>query len=93
MSDKSLGLLIFIGGLVGAIVYSYWLFAPASPGDVLFYCPWINMRWAVVLPIAVAVLAVLVIAMWIGWTMFATPPPAVMEEASEPKPEEQKKGV
>ena len=89
MSDKSLGSLIFALGLIGAIVYVYWLFAPANPDDILFYCTWINVRWALVLPIAVAVLAVLFIGMWIGWTMAVTPPPAMIEDEMQTKVEEQ----
>lgn len=92
MSDKSLGSLIFALGLIGAIVYVYWLFAPANVGDILFFAPGINVRWALVLPIVVAVLAVLVIAMWIGWTMAVTPSPALIEETVETKTEERKEG-
>ena len=90
MSDKSLGSLIFVLGFIGAIVYIYWLFAPADPEEILFYCTWINVRWALVLPIAVAVLAVLFVAMWIGWTMAVTPPPAMIEDEIEVKAEERK---
>ena len=90
MSDKSLGSLIFALGFIGAVVYVYWLFAPANQNDILFYCTWINMRWALVLPIAVAVLAVLFIAMWIGWTMAVTPPPVMIQDEIEAKAEEKK---
>jgi alpha-beta hydrolase superfamily lysophospholipase len=91
MSDKSLGSLIFVLGLVGAIAYLYWLFAPADPDDILFFCPWIKVRWALVIPIVVVVLAVLVIAMWIGWTMAVTPPsPAILEAKSEENVNEKK---
>ncbi len=90
MSDKSLGSLIFSLGLVGSIVYLYWLFAPANPSDIIFYAPGIG-RWAIVLPILVAVLGVLFIAMWIGYTMAVTPSPTLIEETLEMKTEEQKK--
>jgi len=91
MSDKSLGSLIFVLGLGGAIMYLYWLFAPANSSDILFFCPWVNARWALVLPIVVVVLAVLVIAMWIGWTMAVTPPPpSILAEKPEDKAEEKK---
>ena len=90
MSDKSLGSLIFALGLIGAVVYVYWLLAPANTDDILFYCTWINVRWALVLPIAVAVLAILFIAMWIGWTMAVTPPPAMIEDEIEAKSKNQK---
>jgi len=93
VSDKSLGSLIFALGFIGAIVYIYWLFAPVEQENILFFCPWINARWALVLPIVVVVLAVLVIAMWIGWTMAATPPPTLIEEKVEEKTEEKKEGA
>lgn len=87
MSDKSLGLLIFASGLVGAILYLYWLFAPvADTSNLLFYAPiGAGIRWAIVIPIIVIVLAVLIIAMWIGWTMAATPSPTILEEKPEEK--------
>jgi uncharacterized membrane protein len=83
MSDRSLGSLIFALGLVGAIVYVYWLFGPIPTGwEALFVAPeWMqSIRWAVVIPLVVAVLAVLFIAMWIGWTMAVTPPPTLIDE-------------
>ena len=86
MSDKSLGLIIFASGLVGAILYLYWLFAPVADSNILFYAPiGTGIRWAIVIPIIVIVLAVLIIAMWIGWTMAATPSPTILEEKPEEK--------
>jgi len=82
MSDRSLGSLIFALGLIGAIAYVYWLFGPIPTGwEALFVAPeWMqSMRWAVVVPLVVAVLAVLFIAMWIGWTMAVTPPPTLID--------------
>ena len=86
MSDRSLGSLIFALGLIGAILYVYWLFGPIPTGwEALFVAPeWMqSMRWAVVIPLVVAVLAVLFIAMWIGWTMAVTPPPTLIDEDIE----------
>lgn len=83
MSDRSLGSLIFAVGLVGAIAYVYWLFGPVPTGwEALFLTPaWMqSMRWAVVLPLVVVVVAVLFIAMWIGWTMAVTPPPTLIDD-------------
>jgi len=79
MSDKSLGSLLLILSLICAVGYVFWLFYPATPGDLLFYSPWIGMRWAVVLPLLAAVLGVLFIVAWIGWTMATTPAPATEE--------------
>ena len=42
-----------------------------------------------VVPVFLGVLAVLVICMWIGWTMLTTPPPAPLEtEMPTPPPTE-----
>ncbi len=75
MTDKSLGSILLTMGLVGAVVYVYWLFAPAPETELLFYVPNLHMRWAIVIPILVLVLAIFFLAIWIGWTMVATPPP------------------
>jgi len=87
MSDRSLGSIIFVIGLIGAIVYSLWLFWPASIDNALFYLPGVG-RWAIVLPLFVAVIGILAIAMWIGYTMAVTPAPAMIEE-NEMKTEEE----
>ena len=83
MSDRSLGTIVFICGLIGAIAYVYWLFGPIPVGwEALFIAPeWMqSIRWAIVVPLAFAVLVVLFIAMWIGWTMAVTPPPTLIDE-------------
>ena len=92
MSDKSLGSLVFFLGLMGIIGYVYWLFTPVhDTTNLLFYAPIGNgIRWAIVLPILIAVLGILVIAMWIGYTMAVTPSPIITGEP-EKEPEEPKK--
>ena len=82
MSDKTLGALIFIVGILIAVGYVYWLFFPPPQGmDWLFYFE--GARWAIVVPVLAAVLLILFIAMWIGWTMATTPPPTILEEEEE----------
>jgi NADH:ubiquinone oxidoreductase subunit 6 (subunit J) len=71
--DQAYGGIIFIVALVVAITYVVAFFAP-----YLNLPPWWR-EWAVYLPVFVFVLAVLVICMWIGWTMLTTPPPAPIE--------------
>jgi len=88
MRDKSLGSLIFISGLIGVIVYIYWLFGPADP-EWLFIIN--GVRWAIVLPIACVVLAILFTGMWIGWTMAVTPPVGLLEEERHTKEEKEDK--
>ena len=87
MTDKSLGSLLLISGLLGAVAYAYWLFAPAAETDILFYAPNLRMRWAIVLPVLVLVLALFFLAIWIGWTMVATPPPLTISKRSPEKTE------
>jgi len=62
---------------------------------VAFFAPTLSLpawwhEWAVGLTVLLFVLAVLVISMWIGWTMMTTPPPLPLEQETPPeiKPEE-----
>lgn len=88
--DQAYGFLIFLISLVIAIVYVVAFFAP----NVGLPAWWREV--AVGLPVLLFVLAVLVISMWIGWTMLTTPPPAPLEPeipppaAPETPPSEQK---
>ncbi|MHA1265187.1 MAG: hypothetical protein ACTSRS_08145 [Candidatus Helarchaeota archaeon] len=93
--DKLYGLIIFVGALVILVWYSLFCFyyygiehgvydannvfiQIATLGGWLSYGP-----WAVILPIWIAALLILIIAMWIGWTMLTTPPPVPLEELEE----------
>jgi len=72
--DQAYGGIILVVGLIVAIVYVVAFFAPYFAP----YLAWLSW-WAVAIPVFLAVLAVLVICMWIGWTMLTTPPPAPLE--------------
>ena len=85
MTDKSLGSIILFFSLVFAVVYLVWLFYPTDPGNIVFYAPIINIRWAIVLPILAAVLGLTFIATWIGWTMITTPAPTTIENMTKEK--------
>jgi len=88
LNDKSLGSLILVLGVLGAIAYAYWFLAPVKENDPFFYVPTLGVRWALALPILIGVLALFFLAMWIGWTMAVTPPPIPKEEGkseSEPR--------
>jgi predicted DNA-binding transcriptional regulator len=63
--DQAIGAVLLVAGIVGIVIYAWLLFAYAI----------------VVLQITafIAVAAVLVILVWIGWTMATTPPPAPLE--------------
>jgi len=68
LNDKLLGYVIVLGSLLGVACYFYLLFL--SPWDML------------VLQISafLAVAAVLMIMVWIGYTLATTPPPMPLEE-------------
>lgn len=93
--DKLYGLIIFAGAAFVLVWYTCFCFVYygiyhgdwdasnlliqfATLGGILSYGP-----WAVILPIWIAALLILVIAMWIGWTMLTTPPPVPLEELEE----------
>lgn len=97
--DKLYGLIIFVGAALVLFWYTFyaliyagyyqggthptritpdWIFNIATLFGLLSW--W---AWAVILPLWIAALLVLVIAMWIGWTMLTTPPPVPLEELEE----------
>jgi len=93
VSDRALGTVIFLVSICAIILYLGWLFyVPTADMNWLFFVPGsTTVRWALVLPMLVAVVAVLAICAWIGWTMATTPPPTPIEEkpmTSEEKPAE-----
>jgi formate hydrogenlyase subunit 3/multisubunit Na+/H+ antiporter MnhD subunit len=101
--DQAIGGVICLVCVLVAILYIVGLF---------FYeplvKPWLNLGsdgnvkfWLVAVPVLIALIAVLAIGAWIGWTMATTPPPKPIEEITtemeekkeelkieEPKPEE-----
>jgi predicted DNA-binding transcriptional regulator len=66
--DQALGLLLFLGSVVGAILY-LWL---------VFLSPWQMLVLQVTAFLAVGF--VLFILGWIGYTLATTPPPKPIEE-------------
>jgi len=65
--DKIIGLLIFIGSILGIIIYAWLLF---------FISPIIVIQ----ITLFIAVSAILAILSWIGYTLATTPPPKPIEE-------------
>jgi len=76
--DQIIGVLLFLGGIAGIILY-FWL---------VFLSPWISLILEITAFLAVA--AVLAIMAWVGYTLATTPPPEPIEEVE--KIEEEKKG-
>lgn len=94
--DQTIGGLIFLVCVVVAIAYVIALaFTPQV--SELFGWKWNPLTvWhariaLVAIPLAIALVAVLAIGAWIGWTMATTPPPKPIEEfEAEEKKEEEK---
>ncbi|MHA1698706.1 MAG: hypothetical protein ACTSWN_07710 [Promethearchaeota archaeon] len=61
---------------------SWWCWASwFKPLCIAGYCaPW---ELAIILPIWLAIILILIIAGWIGYSMFTTPPPVPLEELEE----------
>jgi predicted DNA-binding transcriptional regulator len=71
-NDRTLGGGILAGSIVGIIVY----------GVVLYLRPVLVLEITALL----AVVVLLGILAWIGWTMATTPPPEPITEVAQPKP-------
>ena len=86
MTDKSLGALIILLSLIFMVGYFLWAFGP-----YIGLKAWIDYAlsdWAFKLPVILAVYAILVIVIWIGYTMATTPPPMPLEKPLEIEREE-----
>ncbi len=70
--DQAIGWIILIACIATAISYSILLFWP--PMREVFWF------WLIAIPVWIALMAVLAIGAWIGWTMATTPPPKPIEE-------------
>jgi predicted DNA-binding transcriptional regulator len=89
--DQGIGGLIFLICAVIALLYIVTLFYPdwiinigwASNADAIRF-------WVIAVPVFIALVAVMGIGMWIGWTMATTPPPKPIEEITSEIEEEAK---
>jgi len=77
--DQIYGAIVFLVSLLVAVAYVS-IFIGGSLGIAFLKQ---LQELAIAVPVALAVLAVLVIVMWIGWTMLTTPP---LEEISPTPP-------
>ena len=88
MNDKSLGVLIVLFGSIFMVGYFVWAFAPFLGKTInVWITPEIS-DWAFKLPVVIAVYAILIIILWIGYTMATTPPPLPLERPLEIEREE-----
>jgi len=74
--DQAYGAVILIVSLAAAILYLVSVFPS------YFALPTWLTWWAIAIPVILAVLAVLTICMWVGWTILTTPPPLPFEETT-----------
>jgi predicted DNA-binding transcriptional regulator len=73
--DQAIGALMLIASIAGIIIYGWLLF---------FIAPQIVLQ----ISAFIAVVAILAILAWIGYTMATTPPPAPIEAELTPTPSE-----
>ena len=89
--DQTYGGLILFISLIVAVIYLAAFFAPWVSMYFSAWPVWLNW-WAVAIPVFLFVVAALLICMWIGWTMLATPSPAPLETEVAPTISETKEG-
>lgn len=87
MSDKSLGALIILFSMIFMCGYFVWAF-PWVFGIAIKNLIGPVSEWAFKLPVVLAVYVILVIVLWIGYTMATTPPPMPLERPLEIEREE-----
>ncbi len=83
MNDKSLGSMIVGVSIIAMIVYFIWAFAPFLGSAVTNWISPEISEWAYRLPVILAVYLILLIVLWIGYTMATTPPPIPLESPLE----------
>ena len=90
--DQALGAFIFLVCVILAVGYAVLLFAPSVVSPIFGVSADAVRFWAVAIVVLIAVVAVLLIGAWIGWTLATTPPPQPLEDIGkelekETKPE------
>lgn len=85
--EKILGVLIFLVSIVVLVYYTWSLLLIQIFPDLALMAPvgleWLlapDWKWLVILPIWAGAVLIMVIAMWIGWTMMTTPAPEPLED-------------
>ncbi|MEM2122881.1 MAG: phage holin family protein [Candidatus Bathyarchaeia archaeon] len=83
--DRLYGGLILIVAMVLLALFLVAFFAPYL--EPILGVPASLSWWAVAIPVFLLVVLALGILMWIGWTMFSTPPPLPIGEEMEKQPQ------
>ena len=102
--DKAYGFLILLFAILVLLYYTYWALVwpfmwyttagnPWSHPWYLSFFFWIPVipepYFAIAIPMWLAIVLVLFIVAWIGWTMLTTPPPIPLEEIEEEEAKEE----
>ena len=90
--DKVYGSLLLIVSILVILYYTYWAILlniyPNMQSQYPFnLIPVLDPKWAIILPMWLAIVIVFLILAWIGWTMLTTPPPEPLEELEETEEE------
>ena len=89
MNDKTLGYTIMAATILIMVGYFIWSFAPWLGASLAWLTPY--TEWAYRLPILGAAYLMLLIVLWIGYTMATTPPPIPLENPLDLGSEDEKK--
>lgn len=77
--DQAIGGVICLVCVLVAVFYVLTLFVPDWLSLIgINYV--VDQFWLIAIPVLVALVAILAIGAWIGWTMATTPPPKPIEE-------------
>jgi predicted DNA-binding transcriptional regulator len=91
--DQGIGGIIFIICALIAVLYIVLLFGAGWMEENI---SWFTIDasavryWVIAVPVFIALIAIMGIGMWIGWTMATTPPPKPIEEITSEIEEEAK---
>ena len=88
MNDKTLGYTIMAATILIMVGYFIWSFAPWLGASLAWLTPY--TEWAYRLPILAAAYLMLLIVLWIGYTMATTPPPIPLENPIDLESEDEK---
>ena len=77
MNDNTLGYTIMAATILIMAGYFVWSFAPWLGASFAWLTPY--TEWAYRLPLLAAAYLMLLIVLWIGYTMATTPPPTPLE--------------
>jgi membrane protein implicated in regulation of membrane protease activity len=88
LNDKTLGYTMMAATILIMVGYFIWSFAPWLGTAFAWLTPY--TEWAYRLPVLAAAYLMLLIILWIGYTMATTPPPIPLDNPLDPESESEK---